>query len=60
MLWYSGFLAYHKELVERTEMIPQNDVCQLNTSILTNVFIVGFASKLEFHSMGRIKIKVYD
>jgi len=26
MFWYSGFLPYHEELVEKTEDIPQNDV----------------------------------
>ncbi len=28
MFWYSGFLPYHQELVEKTETIPQSHVCQ--------------------------------
>ncbi len=28
MLWYSGFLPYHHDLIEKTDTIPQNDVCQ--------------------------------
>ena len=45
MLWYSGFLPYHKELVEKTESIPQNDVClKKNNLIIINIFIVDVSS----------------
>jgi hypothetical protein len=32
MIWYSGFLPYHHELVERTETIPQSDVCRRHST----------------------------
>jgi hypothetical protein len=37
MFWYSGFLPYHKDLIEKPETIPQTDVNQ-RTKILKIYF----------------------